>query len=344
MNAGRPHRIGIAEVAKHAGVAVSSVSRVVSGHPDVSERMRKRVLAAIEELGFVPDVTAQSLRTGSTKTVGFVVSDIRNPLIAEIAHTAETRLRERGYALLLMSSLHDPGLEAEHLRMLTQRRVDGLLISVTDERNPATVELLGKVQVPVVLVDRDVPELTDAWTARFDHAAGLAEAVDHLVGLGHEHIGLVSGSANVRPSREREQALHRVVASYPGVRASSVVGDFTSEHGAKATQALMTGDDRPTALISGSNQILVGVLSALAGLPVEVPRDVSLVTCDDVPMAAFVRPRLATIRRDVSLMGRTAADLLLEALAGEPRRSAELSTRFEQAESCAPANVSKGEA
>ncbi len=92
MNAGRPHRVGIAEVAEHAGVAVSSVSRVVSGHPDVSERMRTRVLAAIEELGFVPDVTAQSLRTGSTKTVGFVVSDIRNPLIAEIAHTAETRL------------------------------------------------------------------------------------------------------------------------------------------------------------------------------------------------------------------------------------------------------------
>jgi LacI family transcriptional regulator len=161
-SAGRTHRVGIAEVAKHAGVAVSSVSRVVSGHPDVSERMRRRVLAAFEELGFVPDVTAQSLRTGSTKTIGFVVSDIRNPLIAGIAHTAETRLRERGYALLLMSSLHDPELEAEHLRRLAQRRVDGLLISVTDERNPETVELLGRVQVPVVLVDRDVPELTEA--------------------------------------------------------------------------------------------------------------------------------------------------------------------------------------
>lgn len=337
---GRPHRVGIAEVAAHAGVAVSSVSRVVSGHPDVSERMKARVLKAIDELGFVPDPTAQSLRTGSTHTVGFVVGDLRNPLLAEIAHTAETRLRERGYTLLLMSSLHDPDLEADHLRRLAQRRVDGLLVSVTDEQSPDTVRLLGEAPVPLVLVDRDVPAVEDAaWAARFDHAVGLEQAVDHLIALGHRHIGLVGGSAHVRPSRERERALRRIVAERAGVRASTRVGDFTSEHGARSTDDLMTGEDPPTALIAGSNQILVGVLTTLGRLPVDVPRDVSLVTCDDVPMAAFVRPRLATIRRDVSQIGRTAADLLLEALDGGTPRSVVHETWFEPAESCAPARA-----
>ncbi|MGY0055767.1 LacI family DNA-binding transcriptional regulator [Streptomyces sp. LZ34] len=335
MRGSRPHRVAIREVAEHAGVAVSSVSRVISGHPDVSEKMRQKVLKAIDELGFVPDLAAQSIRTGATKTIGFVISDIRNPLLAEIAHAAETRLRERGYTLFMMSSLHDPELEAEHLRRLAQHRVDGLLVSVTDERNPETVDLLSRAGVPIVLIDRDIPDLPAASAARFDHAGGLTAAVRHLVELGHRSIGLVSGSANTRPSREREQALYRIAAELPGVTAHAHSGDFAKEHGAKATYALLSGEERPTALIAGSNQILVGMLSALAELPYEVPRDLSLVTCDDAPMAAFLRPRLATIRRDVAQIGRVSADLLLEALAGAAGRSVELPTRFDDAESCA---------
>ncbi|MEU0807595.1 LacI family DNA-binding transcriptional regulator [Streptomyces sp. NPDC005970] len=334
MRGSRPHRVAIREVAEYAGVAVSSVSRVISGHPDVSEKMRRKVLKAIDELGFVPDLAAQSIRTGATKTIGFVISDIRNPLLAEIAHAAETRLRERGYTLFMMSSLHDPELEAEHLRRLAQHRVDGLLVSVTDEKNQETVELLSKAGVPIVLIDRDIPDLPAASAARFDHASGLTAAVRHLVELGHRSIGLVSGSANTRPSREREQALYRIAAQL-GVTAHAHSGDFAMEHGAKATHALLSGEDRPTALIAGSNQILVGVLSALAGLPYQVPRDLSLVTCDDAPMAAFLQPRLATIRRDVARIGRVSADLLLEALAGDAARSVELPTRFDHAESCA---------
>lgn len=332
---GRPHRVAIREVAEHAGVAVSSVSRVISGHPDVSETMRDKVMRAIDELGFVPGLAAQSIRTGATKTIGFVISDIRNPLLAEIAHAAETRLRMRGYTLLMMSSLHDPELEADHLRRLAQHRVEGLLVSVTDEQNPETVGLLARAGVPVVLLDRDIPDLPTASAARFDHAGGLTAAVRHLADLGHRSIGLVGGSPHTRPSREREQALHRVVAELPGVTARVHSGDFAKEHGAKATYALLTGEDRPTALIAGSNQILVGVLSALAELPYEIPRDLSLVTCDDAPMAAFLRPRLATIRRDVARIGSDSADLLLEALAGAPPRSVELPTRFDRAGSCA---------
>jgi LacI family transcriptional regulator len=334
MRGSRPYRVPIREVAKQAGVAVSSVSRVVSGHPDVSEKMRRKVLEAIDELGYVPDLAAQSIRTGATKTIGFVVSDIRNPMLAEIAHAAEARLRERGYTLLTMSSLDDPELEAEHLRRLAQHRVDGLLVSVTDERNEETVGLLARSGVPIVLFDRVIPELPDASAVHFDHAAGVSEAVRHLTGLGHRSIGLVNGSVQTRPPRERERGLRRGAAEEPGVTVVAPSGGFTLEHGAKATYALLRSDDPPTALIAGSSQILVGMLSALAELPFEVPRDLSLVTCDEVPMAAFLQPRPATVRHDVSEMGRTGADLLLDALAGEGPRCVELPTFFDVAESC----------
>ncbi|MGP3987271.1 LacI family DNA-binding transcriptional regulator [Streptomyces sp. 3N207] len=335
MRGSRPYRVPIREVAKHAGVAVSSVSRVVSGHPDVSEKMRRKVLKAIDDLGYVPDLAAQSIRTGATKTIGFVVSDIRNPMLAEIAHAAETRLRERGYTMLTMSSLHDPELEAEHLRRLAQHRVDGLLVSVTDERNPETVDLLTRAGVPIVLLDRVIPELPAASAVHFDHAAGVGEAVRHLTELGHRSIGLVNGPVGTRPPRERERGLRRRAAEQPGVTALARSGGFTREHGAKATYELLRSDEPPTALIAGSNQILVGVLSALAELPFEVPRDLSLVTCDEVPMAAFLQPRPATVRHDVAEMGRTGADLLLGALAGEGPRCVELPTFFDVAESCA---------
>ena len=145
------------EVAEVAGVAMSSVSRVLSGHPDVSPAMRQRVLAAVEQLGYKPNLLAQSLRRQETLSVGFVVRDISNPLMAEIVKSAETRLRESRYALLLTNSESDPELDADHIRLFQQRRVDGLILSLTSETHPRTTSLLENLDIPCVLVDRDVP-------------------------------------------------------------------------------------------------------------------------------------------------------------------------------------------
>ena len=124
------------EVARLAGVAMSSVSRVLSGHPDVSPAMRERVMEAVDELGYEPDLLAQSLRRATTRSVGFVVGDISNPLLAEIALGAETTLRDAGYSMLLTNSENDPALDAGHARLLLQRRVDGLLLSLAAEATP----------------------------------------------------------------------------------------------------------------------------------------------------------------------------------------------------------------
>src|SRR5215207_9859949 len=118
---GVPGRASMREVAQLAGVAVSSVSRVVSGHPDVSPAMRERVMAAVERLGYEPDLLAQSMRSRTTQTVGFVVGDISNPLLAEITLGAETTLGGAGYSVLLTNSENDPSRDARHTRLLLQR-------------------------------------------------------------------------------------------------------------------------------------------------------------------------------------------------------------------------------
>src|SRR5690606_27390619 len=147
-----------------------------------------------------------------------------------------------------------------------------------------------------------------------DHASGMREALEHVQRLGHEHIALVNGPAEVRPSRERAATL-RAAAS---ARLHPVIseGHFEAQHGHDATLELLESHPRPTALIAGSNQILVGVLRALRERGLRAPHDVSLVTCDDAPMAEFLDPALTTISRDPELLGGAAGQLLLEVLAG----------------------------
>src|SRR5579871_1198712 len=178
------------EVAIRAGVAMSSVSRVLSGHPDVSPRMRQVVMAAVAELGYQPDMLAQGLRRGKTFSVGFTVSDISNTVLAQIVTGAEKRLREAGYSLLLTNSEGNPELDVEHISLLERRRVDGLLLSLAEEHHDATVAALRQVTVPTVLIDRDVPYGVNARCAAFDHARGMRDATEYLLQLGHRRFAL----------------------------------------------------------------------------------------------------------------------------------------------------------
>jgi len=322
------------QVAERAGVALSSVSRVLSGHPDVSKVMRNRVLDAVAALGYEPDLLAQSLRRGATMTVGFVVGNIANPLFASIALGAELRLRNAGYTMLLANSIDEPSLDTTHIRIFAQRRVDGLLLSITDESDPDMRQALKRAQRPTVLVDRDVPDL-HASAVLTDNAGGIEQAAASLIALGHRRIALVNGNPKVRPARERASGLRRACRRVSGVSAVVRPGAFTTEHGERATQALLAEARPPTAIIAGSNLILVGVLRALRRAGCSVPGDVSVVTCDDVPLLDFVQPPLATISRNHQEMGDVAAELLLELIAGSAPRTVVLPTEFKSRDSVA---------
>lgn len=326
------------EVANAAGVAMSTVSRVISGHPDVSPEMRVRVQQVVEQLGYEPHFLAQSLRRGATFSVGFTLNDIANPVIAQFARGAEAVLREAGYSMLVMSAENDPALEYTNVRFLQSRRVDGLLLLLASERKRTTIDALAQLQIPMVVIDRDLPRRLRASAVLCDHRAGMASAVEHLIGLGHRRIGLISWPLDLRPGRERLAGLQQAFAAH-GIPDTSipVLGPFTAGEAERAAGELLDGADPPTALIAGTNQLLIGCLRAIAKRGLRLGTDLALVTCDDIPLAELFTPPIATITRDNIKIGRTAAELLLRRLNGhaEPE-TVILETAFVPRASCSP--------
>ncbi len=332
------------DVAAHAGVALSSVSRVLNNHPDVSDHMRKRVLAAVAELGYEPDLLASSLRRGSTHTVGFLVTDIANPLFADIAKGAERHLQQAGYSLVLMNSEGDPLRDERGVRLLAQRRVDGLILSVSDETSGELGRTLRALETPVVFLDREMDAVAGAGAVLSDHAFGMQQAAEHLLALGHRRIALLVGPLCIRPDRERLRgfrAAHRR-------RRLAVVKDLvfvgpalSAQFGEETVERFLTfaPDEQPTAVIAGGNLVLVGVLRALQRHKVRVGRDVSLVSCDDVPLADLYNPPITVVVRDTVEMGAAAARLILDRLSegGTEPEKVVLPTRLLVRGSTAPA-------
>lgn len=311
-------QVTMKEVAAHAGVALSSVSRVLNDHSDVSESMRKQVLDAIEAVGYEPNLLASSLRRGSTMTVGFIANDISNPLFAEIAMGAERRLNEAGYSMVLTNSEGNPERDEALIRLLRWRRIDGLILSVADEERDGTMAELAKLSEPVVLIDRQVRGADEASAVLSDHANGMRAAIDHLLDLGHRRVALISGRPGLRPVRERLSGFKAAFRA----RGLDLPEDllkfdsFSATFGQQATHELLAADDQPTAIVAGGNLLLIGVLRALQAAGLKVGTDISLVSCDDVPLTELHSPPITVIDRDAEQIGEAAAKLLLKLLAG----------------------------
>jgi LacI family transcriptional regulator len=325
------------EVADLARVAISSVSRVLSEHPDVSPEMRARVLAAVRRLNYEPDFLAQSLRRGATLSVGYLVSDISNPLHATIACGAESVFRAAGYSMTLMNSEDDPSLDVKHIRFFVRRRVDGLLLSLASDTSLETVDALSRISVPIVLVDRAVPTLDSRVShVNSDHRTGVRAAVEHLLALGHRRIALISGDPDVLPVRERIAALKEAVVA-AGLQDETLVlrGPLTTQHGESATETVLNLQPRPTAIIAGGNQLLAGCLRSLQRHRIRIPEDLSLVTCDEIPLSELYSPPIASVTRDTVELGRVSAELLLRRINDEgPPESRILPTVFLPRPSC----------
>lgn len=296
--------------------------------------MKERVLSAIQELGYEPNILAQNLRRGSTQTIGLLVPDISNPLFSELVFHVETTLNEAGYALLIANSLGIPDGDRTHLKLLRQR-VDGFLLSLSDETDKGTIAMLKRLDKPFVLLDRDIAHLKN-HSVLWDHGAGVKAAATYLADLGHRRIAMIDGSPHIYPTRARSQSLLTAFKDRPEIHVANYHASFSPEHGERTTDFLLSGEPRPTAIIAGSNQILIGVLRSLRRHKLRIPQDISLVTIDHAPMLEFIDPPLATIDRDCREFGRAAAELLLDRLEGKSPHQDLLPITFDPKSSCAP--------
>lgn len=326
------------DVAAQAGVALSSVSRVLSNHPDVSAKMRERVRRIATDLGYTPDPIAQSLRRGSTRTIGFVVRDIANPFFGEIVSGAEQVLGSAGYAVLLINSGGDVDSEASHMELLVRRRVDALVVSLVSETNARSRKVLASTKRPFVVLDRDLPG-TQHSAVMHDHRAGLLAATADLLTLGHRRIAIITGPTDIRSTRERLAGFTQAHEEW-GLSPQPPLVVALSHASASArdtTMALMAmaKTKRPTAIISGGVQQTVGVLNGLSDISAAPGLDVALVVCDEAPLLRAIRPPISVVTRDAIEMGRQAAHLVLGMFEGAEPRVEMLPTQYTRRETSA---------
>lgn len=331
--------VNIHAVAKRAGVAVSSVSRVLSNHPDVSESMRTKVQAAAKELGYSPDPVAQSLRSGSSRLIGYVVRDFMTPFFSDVIEGLEAVLTQAGYTLLVMNGGGQPAQELERIAVLKQRRVDGLLLSTGVDGTPKLRTAVLGFEKPVVMVDRDVNR-ADVGRTLFDHVSGVGDATRDLVALGHIRLAMITGAVDVRPTRERLRGFRLGLEQNPRAfdERIEVTGAFSASFARAKTTELLTGPvrKRPTALLSGGVQATIGVLEALSDLGIRAGDDISLVVVDDLPWLRILRPKISAVSRDPQAMGRVAGELVLAQIGGAPPSTVILPTKYEPRDTSQP--------
>ncbi len=303
-------RATIRDVAKAAGVSIGTVSRVLNGK-SVSNRVLESVNSAIKNLSYTPNAAAQSMRTNSTRAIGLVVNDISNPLFSGIAKGLDEVLSRNKYSLLIANTDNDPQREQVIINSLTQRRVDGLVIAVSNELNDNIKSILQKVEFPIVLLDRELDIQADSVCD--DHANGMKKALQYLFDLGHEDIALITGDDSVRPSRERAMGYRDAFRKLGKPLNKNWIrqGQMNSLYGYEEAVRLLEAGKRPTAIIAGGNLILSGVLRAIRQFDLSIPEDLSLISCDEVDLAALMNPPITVIIRDIQLIGQLAADQIL---------------------------------
>jgi DNA-binding LacI/PurR family transcriptional regulator len=312
-------RATLRDVAEGAGVSRSTASRALSGRGYVAEPVREKVLAIARELGYVPDAMARTLKQQKSRSIGILVTDLRNHFYADLAAGASQQAKAGGYTTMLV----DDGFSDEDDESIAEAfvalRVGGVVVTPT---SPAVPEYLARHRIPVVEVDRQFASaVNDAVVV--DNRAGARAATAHLLGLGHRRIALFIDETAWTTGASRHRGYRDAYAA-AGVAVDDglvvPVGWDVEDSRARATEMLQR-DDRPTAIFAANNVLAEGVWRAIADLGLAVPGDVSLVAFDDAPWMSMVTPGVTAVAQDSVEVGAVAVRRLLQRLAepdGEP--------------------------
>lgn len=322
-------RPSVRDVAKAAGVSVGTVSHVLN-HPErVSEDTRQRVHDAVDALGFVRSASARQLRQGTSTTVGVIVLDLANPFFMEAAQGIDQRLQQEGCIMTLSSSGGDPYRQHELLRLYESMQVKGIILTPVNTHLDSTAAQLvadiDKLSVPVVLFDH--PDIPGIATVGVDDITGGAQAITHLLALGHRRIGFVNGPASVRQAADRwAGAIHAVTTAGLDPDDILIRGDaasFTANGGADVTAPLLDAHPDITALACANDLLAIGAMRVLRARGINIPGDIAITGYDDIAVAAELITPLTSVRQPMRDMGWWAANSLV----GTPGASDGLRTK-----------------
>ena len=307
--------VTVLDVAKMAGVAPITVSRVINRSGYFSEETRKRVEAAAAELGYVQNSVARSLRSSRTNTIALIVSDITNPFFTSLARGVEDTASDEGYTVFFCNTDELTEEEEKYTQVLLQKQVDGFLL-VPAHSSPYSIQLIQKHSIPLVVIDRWVPDVqVDA--VRCDSEGGSYQLTRLLLSLGHRNIAVISGPKDVSTSIDRVNGFRKALEEVGLMFNETHVqyGEYIQSSGYELTKRILALDPRPTAIFGTNNFIAIGILKALNDVGIKVPDDISVVGFDDLPEPLVVSPFLTVAAQPSYEMGCQATRLLLERLA-----------------------------
>ena len=306
------------DVAALAQVSRATAARSLNHYGYVGDATAQKVQAAAEKLGYRGNRLAQALRNGQLPIIGCILGDIQNPFFACIAHNIELLARECGHNLVIGSSEEELGQEISLLASLRSLSIRGFIVAPTSSDNNAHLQSLIAANVPLVLIDR-VAEGVDCDSVVVDNEGGARQAVASLIAAGHRRIGLLQDDMRIFTSRERGSGYRSALATggiAPDERLVAV-SQSTVEHAIDATLRLFSQKAPPTALFTVDSLMTQGALLAFRSMGIAIPQDVSLIGFDDFNLATFTDPQITVVAQPVPEIGRMAARLLFNRLAGQ---------------------------
>ncbi|TYC60992.1 LacI family DNA-binding transcriptional regulator [Rhodobacterales bacterium] len=300
------------DVAKAAGVSVTTVSRFLNGKLDLPDSTRKRIETAIATLKYEPNPHARRLSRGQSDTIGLVVPDIANPFFATLVAAVEEEADTRGLAVSLYATLNRTNREIAYLGLIERNHVDGLVFVTNHPDDGALAERINRTG-KVVVVDEDVPGAT-VPKLFCDNEAGGHLAGTHLAQFGHRDVLYVGGASEMISTERRFRGLERAMREAHGDAATvnRYVGDYTTEYGREAAKRFIDEGLPTSAIFAGSDEIAIGMIEVFRDNGISIPDDVSMIGFDDVGPLHLFAPPLTAIRQPVRALGQKALSLLME--------------------------------
>jgi DNA-binding LacI/PurR family transcriptional regulator len=314
--------ITIKDVAKEAGVSPSTVSRVISNHPRISPATTAKVKKIMDDLGYHPNVMAKSLVSKTTKTLGLILPRpaeelFLNLFFPEFIRGIVTQATRAGYDLLMTSGASEREEVDAITRLVKGHRVDGIIL-LSSRQNDPVISFLHQQEFPFVLIGRSI-EYPNILSIDTDNVQAAYDAASHLISLGHQRIGFVSGPPQLVVSQDRLEGYHKALRhnQLPMHSEWIVEGEFLQESGYRAMSQIMSIPESPTALVVTDDLVAYGVLRGLSELGYSVPQDISLVSFNNISISELTSPPLSSVDIGIYHMGYTASQTLIRQIQGE---------------------------
>lgn len=308
------------EVADRADVSVATVSRVINKTGYVSPDLHERVVEAMRALRYQPSALARSLRRQETRTIGVLVPQLDSPFFSGLAFAIEKTLFAQDYRTLICSAEEDLEKEDAYIEMLLRQRVDGVILVPTGRSMWGIRQLVDK-NIPVVLVDRDLPD-SHVNKVLVNNFEGAYAGTNYLIGLGHQMIGVIgaptySEAMSLRIQGVRQALADAAIDQRPELFATGTMQQF--EMGFDSTMKMLKLEPRPTAIFALTDVMAVGALHAISQVGLRIPHDISVMGFDNIPLAGYIIPALTTVAQPIYEMGEKATQVLLSHIGNEDR-------------------------